>query len=72
MVNNEGLEILTGVLPTVDGSAEWKNRDTKVICSVSGPMEAKVRDEIPNAATLELVVRPIVGLSSMQTFALFL
>ncbi|ANB14174.1 Rrp46p [Sugiyamaella lignohabitans] len=56
----------TGILPSVDGSAEWNYGQTKVICSVSGPMEVKIRDEIPNATTLELVVRPVAGLSTTR------
>lgn len=53
----------TSVLEQVDGSAVWTQDQTKVICSVSGPIEVKTRDEIPNAATLDLVVRPSIGLS---------
>jgi hypothetical protein len=52
------------VLNQVDGSASWKQGQTKVISSVSGPIEVKARDEVPTAATLDLVVRPAVGLSS--------
>ena len=53
------------VLNQVDGSASWKQGQTKVIASVSGPIEVRPRDEVPTAATLDLVVRPAVGLSSM-------
>ncbi|CAN6601265.1 exosome complex component Rrp46p [Trichomonascus vanleenenianus] len=60
------VEIDTTFLKQVDGSASWTQNVTKVVCSVSGPMEAKIRDEIPTAATLELVVRPIVGLTSTR------
>jgi exosome complex component RRP46 len=59
------MEVRTGILEQVDGSAVWTQNITKVICSVSGPMEVKPRDEIPDKATLELVVRPVSGLSSM-------
>lgn len=58
------MEVQSGVLEQVDGSSIWLQNVTKVICSVSGPMEVKPRDEIPDKATLELVVRPIAGLSS--------
>lgn len=60
------MEVKTGILEQVDGSAVWTQNITKVICSVSGPMEVKPRDEIPDKATLELVVRPVSGLSSMS------
>lgn len=53
----------TSVLSQADGSAVWTQDQTKIICSVTGPVEVKGRDEIPNAATLDLVVRPSIGLS---------
>lgn len=58
----------TSVLSQVDGSATWQQGQTKVIASVSGPIEVKARDEVPTAATLDLVVRPAVGLSSMLLY----
>lgn len=58
-------QIQTSLLQRVDGSASWDYNDTKVVVSVTGPIEAKSRDEIPTAATVELVVRPAVGLSCM-------
>jgi exosome complex component RRP46 len=58
--------IETSSLQKVDGSASWKQDLTKVICSVSGPMEVKPRGELPVEATLELVVRPVTGLSSTR------
>lgn len=60
------VEIETGVLRQADGSAQWKSGITKVVCSVSGPLEAKIRDEIPTAATLEMVFRPIAGLTTTR------
>jgi exosome complex component RRP46 len=58
--------IETSSLQKVDGSASWKQGLAKVICSVSGPMEVKPRGELPVEATLELVVRPVTGLSSTR------
>lgn len=53
-----------------DGSAEWtaghNGGDTRIICSVNGPIEVKTRDELPTMATLELVVRPVVGLPTIR------
>jgi exosome complex component RRP46 len=56
----------TGILLLSDGSSQWKCGTTKVICSVSGPLEAKPRDEIPTAATLEIVFRPVIGLTTTR------
>lgn len=60
------IDIKTGLLDRVDGSAQWTQGATKVICSVSGPLEVKHKDEIPNSASLELVVRPISGVSTTR------
>ncbi|ODQ64669.1 hypothetical protein NADFUDRAFT_83583 [Nadsonia fulvescens var. elongata DSM 6958] len=56
----------TSLLSQVDGSASWKCGHTSIICSVSGPMESKRRNELPTLATLELVVRPAISLSSTR------
>lgn len=61
--------IKTSLLKQVDGSASWKQGGTTVIASVTGPIEAKSRDEVPTAATLDLVVRPAIGLSSTSNCA---
>lgn len=60
------ISIETSSLQKVDGSAVWTQGVTKVVFSVSGPMEVKIREELPNEATLELVVRPVTGLSSTR------
>lgn len=58
------------LLHNSDGSAEWTSShpggDTRVICAVNGPIEVKNRDELPTMATLELVVRPVVGLPTIR------
>lgn len=58
------VNIKTGTLTRVDGSSEWTSGSTISICSVSGPLEVKQREEIPDKATVELVVRPVIGLQS--------
>lgn len=59
-------EVNTSTLDSVDGSAELIIGNTKVIASVSGPIEPKARQELPNMASLEIVVRPSVGVSSTR------
>ncbi|VVT51393.1 uncharacterized protein SAPINGB_P003081 [Magnusiomyces paraingens] len=58
--------IQTSILTQVDGSCEWSQNTTTVITSVSGPIEARTRDEIPTAATVDLIVRPQIGLSTTR------
>ncbi|CDK25700.1 unnamed protein product [Kuraishia capsulata CBS 1993] len=55
-----------GILDRVDGSASYKFGATSLICSVSGPIEAKARQELPTSAALEVTIRPDVGVSSTR------
>ena len=49
-----------------DGSAQWQFRRTNVIAGVNGPMDpARIRDELPSEACIEVVVRPAVGVTSL-------
>lgn len=48
----------TSLLTQVDGSAQLVVGPTKVVASVTGPIEGKARQELPTAAALEIVVRP--------------
>lgn len=50
----------------VDGSARLEVDNTKVIVSVTGPIEPKPRQELPTQASLEIVVRPSRGLGSTR------
>ncbi|ODQ77806.1 hypothetical protein BABINDRAFT_163193 [Babjeviella inositovora NRRL Y-12698] len=56
----------TSLLNRVDGSSQVESGATKVLCSVTGPIEAKSRQELPTAAALEIIVRPAVGVSSTR------
>lgn len=59
-------ELKTSLLNRVDGSAEFTIGNTKLIASVTGPIEPKPRQELPTLASLEIVVRPSVGVSSTR------
>ncbi|CUM52626.1 uncharacterized protein AC631_00628 [Debaryomyces fabryi] len=63
-------DVKTSVLSRVDGSAELFTGTTKVITSVTGPIEPKIRQELPNLASLEIIVRPSVGVSTTREKAL--
>lgn len=49
------------LLPRADGSATFKCGLTSAIASVSGPMEVRPRDELPDKTFIEVIVRPAVG-----------
>ncbi|KAK6203095.1 ribosomal protein S5 domain 2-type protein [Scheffersomyces amazonensis] len=59
-------KVRTSVLDNSDGSAELTTSDVKLIVSITGPIEPKPRQELPNVASLEIVVRPAVGLSTTR------
>lgn len=52
-------------LPRSDGSASFSQGRTSVIASVNGPMEVRIRDELPQEAYVEVIVRPAIGVTSM-------
>lgn len=54
----------TTLLKRVDGSALWSEADTQVLTSATGPIEVRGKDALPDAASIELVFRPLVGLTS--------
>lgn len=56
----------SSTLNKVDGSAEVQIGRTKLVTSVSGPIEPRVRQELPNSASLEIIVRPAVGVSTTR------
>ncbi|EEQ37932.1 3' exoribonuclease family, domain 1 protein [Clavispora lusitaniae] len=53
-------------LSQVDGSARLTAGNTKVVVSVTGPIEPKPRQELPTQASLEIVVRPSRGLAATK------
>ncbi|AMD21944.1 HFR089Cp [Eremothecium sinecaudum] len=49
------------VLDHVDGSAQYDTSTVSVLCSVTGPIEPKARQEISQHISLEIIVRPVTG-----------
>ncbi|KAG0374692.1 MAG: ribosomal protein S5 domain 2-type protein [Linnemannia gamsii] len=54
------------LLNRADGSAQFDFGESSVMCSVVGPSEVKLRDEKLDRATIEVVVRPLVGLPGIK------
>ncbi|KAF9909820.1 Exosome component 5 [Linnemannia zychae] len=54
------------LLNRADGSAQFDFGESSVMCSVVGPAEVKLRDEKLDKATIEVVVRPLVGLPGIK------
>ncbi|CAK9438291.1 uncharacterized protein LODBEIA_P25150 [Lodderomyces beijingensis] len=59
-------KVRTSILDNADGSAELTLNGTKVLVSASGPIEPKLRQELPQKASLEIIVRPARGLSTTR------
>lgn len=56
-----------GLLANSDGSAQWTTlRGTRMLSSVNGPLEVRARDELPQEAALEVIVRPNAGLPTTR------
>jgi exosome complex component RRP46 len=49
-----------------DGSATHTALGYTIVGSVNGPIEVSRRDELPEEVTLEVTVRPAVGVGSEQ------
>lgn len=62
------MNIQTGYLSQVDGSCrlQHNNNNTAVICSVSGPLEPKARQELPTTLAIELIIRPATGIPTTR------
>jgi exosome complex component RRP46 len=57
-------EVTLTHLNRADGSATYTHNGFSLIGAVNGPIEVQRRDEIPDEATLEVNVRPAVGVGS--------
>ncbi|CAB4401319.1 ribosomal protein S5 domain 2-like protein [Rhizophagus irregularis] len=53
--------LITPCLLSRDGSASFSFGKSRVLCTVNGPAEVKLRDEKLDKATIDVVVRPLVG-----------
>ena len=51
-------------LHRADGSATYSQNGYTIIGAVNGPVEVQRRDELPEEATIEINIRPAVGVGS--------
>jgi exosome complex component RRP46 len=52
-------------LHRADGSATFSQNGYTVIGAVNGPLEAGRRDELPEEAVVDVIVRPAAGIAGM-------
>lgn len=60
-------EVTLTHLNRADGSATYTHNGFSIIGAVNGPIEVLRRDEMPEEATIEVNVRPAVGVGSKYT-----
>jgi exosome complex component RRP46 len=56
-----------GTLHRADGSATYSCNGFSVIGGVNGPVEVQRRDELPQEAVIDVVVRPVAGVGGMRS-----
>ncbi|KAI9803086.1 MAG: exosome non-catalytic core subunit rrp46 [Piccolia ochrophora] len=52
-------------LNRADGSAAFSSGDYAVLAAVNGPVEVPRRDELPDEASIDVVVRPVNGVAAL-------
>ncbi|KAF3940585.1 hypothetical protein ABW19_dt0208995 [Dactylella cylindrospora] len=55
-------------LPQADGSCQYTcpTSHTSVLTAVNGPIEVRAKDELPNHATIEVIVKPGIGVGGVR------
>lgn len=52
---------LLAPLPRSDGSATYSHAGYSIACGINGPIDVQRKDELPEQATIDVVVRPAYG-----------
>ncbi|KAK6337359.1 exosome non-catalytic core subunit rrp46 [Orbilia blumenaviensis] len=61
-------EISLNPLPQADGSCQYTcpTSRTTILTSVNGPLEVRPKDELPSHATIEVIVKPGIGVAGVR------
>lgn len=57
---------LLSSLNRADGSASCSRNGYSVFCAINGPVEVQRREEMPEEAVVDVVVRPAYGIGSLS------
>ncbi|KAI2629780.1 hypothetical protein GGR54DRAFT_278854 [Hypoxylon sp. NC1633] len=66
MTVNTEPEALLSHLPNADGSATFSYAGYTVVGAVNGPIEVQRRDELPEEAAIDVIVRPAAGVGGTR------
>ncbi len=56
---------LLNPLSRSDGSATYSHAGYSIACGINGPIEVQRKDELPEEATVDVVVRPAYGVGGI-------
>ena len=54
------------LLENADGSGSYSWDGYEVLAAVNGPVEVQRRDELPEEAAIDVVIRPAAGVAGVQ------
>ena len=57
---------LLSSLNRADGSASCSRNGYSVVCAINGPVEVQRREEMPEEAVVDVVIRPAYGIGSLS------
>lgn len=57
------------LLGRADGSASYTSNGSSVLATVNGPVEVQRRDEIPEEAAIDVVLRPAIAVGGTPHMA---
>jgi hypothetical protein len=64
-------EVTLTHLNRADGSATYTHNGYSLIGAVNGPIEVLRRDEMPEEATIEVNIRPAIGVGSTSPLSIY-
>ena len=50
-------------LGRTDGSSQYSYNGYSVLCAVNGPIEAQRREELPEEAVVDVIIKPATGVA---------